>query len=249
MKHTWFDMVCKAAPEMGAVQAFEDFVEMAFHLILGDREKALAVRSLANGGEERQAKFAEALHALAEEMGQRRFSDVLGEVHQEIRGTRSQQATGSFYTPESLCDAMAQMTMDQEAIRAKVERHEIVRVQDPTIGAGRTLLSCAKIYRKYLPWFRFYGTDMELNACRMAFVNMALNGMAAEVTHGNELTQEVWARWRTPEWYAYEGMEHLETLQRVMRILEPLKQEEQKEEPPALATPEAGPQQLQFSFV
>lgn len=216
MRQAWFKAVQKAAPEMPAVQAFEDFVAMAFYLLLGDRDKALAVGTLANGGEERKDAFANALLMLGDAMEKYRFEDLLGEVHQEIRGTYSQQGTGSFYTPPSLCRVMAQMNADHEKIRDTIAAGGIIRVSDPSIGAGRTLLALAELYPDHLSSFRFFGTDIELNACRMAFLNMALNGMAAEVIHGNGITLETWQVWHTPEWKFYEGERILQRIGRIM---------------------------------
>lgn len=204
----WFTPLLKAVPELAPVQVFEDFVEAAFLCLLGQREDALAVRALAHNPE-RVEVFVTALQELGEVMEQHRFVDVLGHVHQGLRGLGSQQHTGSFYTPTCVCELMAQVTSAdmEEAHRLMHERAEagqVFRVSDPTVGAARTLLSFAKVHATELRYLRFYGTDIELNACRMAFLNCALNGMAAEITHGNELTREVWHVWRTPEWSVYE---------------------------------------------
>lgn len=201
----WVKVICAAAPEMDVVRVFEDFVEMMFHALQGRRDEAMRVSAL-NGDEARLTAFLQAAAMLGEEMEKRRFEDVLGEVHQEIRSMRSQQSTGSFYTPTGLCEAMAQLVVqpDHEEVRRHLEQGKVYRVADPAVGAGRTLLSFAKEHIEHLELMRFYGTDIELNACRMAYVNMALNGMAAEIRHGDGLKNRTFAVWRTPWWNVYE---------------------------------------------
>lgn len=204
----WARLIIKAAPEVNPVSAFEDFVHMMFLAIIGKPEDARKLPAI-NGSEERVSVFLKAAEMLGEEMARRPFEDLLGLVHQDIRGNHSQQGTGSFYTPTSLCKAMAELVdADLAAAHADAERHfaagELYRVLDPTIGAGRTLMSFAEVHREHIHLLRFFGTDIEANAVRMAFVNCTLCGMAAEIRHGNELTGEVWAVYRTPEWYYYE---------------------------------------------
>lgn len=233
----WFKPLIKAVPELTPVQVLEDFVELAFLCLLGRRQDALSVRCLA-GHAERVEAFVAALTALGDTMERYRFVDVLGHVHQELRGLHSQQHTGSFYTPTPICEVMAEMTNAaplQEAHAEAQERAacgEVYRVADPTVGAGRTLLSFAKVHCEKLPYFRFYGTDIEANACRMAFVNCALNGMVAQITHGNELTGEVWQVWRTPEWSVYE--EEVQTLtmwRRTFALVQTAKEHRPPKEP------------------
>lgn len=230
----WVKVLTAAAPERDEVRVFEDFVEMLFLCLLGKQEEAKLVASI-GGEEKRLTAFLQAAEMLSEEMEKRRFEDVLGEVHQEIRGLKSQQGTGSFYTPTSLCEAMAGMACmpDKEEVRQHVASGRVYRVLDPTVGAARTLMAFAKEHSRYLEHLRFYGTDIEANACRMAFVNMALNGMAAEVRHGNDLTGEVWAVWHTPEWAAYEAQrEAMKRWAAIFNRLDEMFQEQRRKSEP-----------------
>lgn len=244
----WVKLITAAAPDVLPVSAFEDFVSMLFLLSQGKPDEARALPSI-NGDEKRVDAFLQAAVLLGEEMAEHRFEDLLGAAHQEMRGLYSQQGTGSFYTPTCLCQVMAAMTDGgladaHAAAAARIAERGIFRVLDPAVGAGRTLLSFAEVHRDNLPFLRFYGTDIEINACRMSYVNMMLNGMAAEIRHGNDLTGEVWAVWRTPEWYTYEQMcaEMREAEERWRRVFAFF------DRPAELAAPAAAPVQMEFDF-
>lgn len=179
----------------------DEFIAFAFKMMLGKMEENKA--NPVFHSPERVREFWRAFRLLGEQMEVNRFSDLLGMVHQELRGARSSQGSGAFYTPENVCRMMAGV-LEGEALRAKLERGEVVRVCDPSVGAGRTLMAFAAKYRDYLDQIRFLGTDIELPACQMCFVNWTLNGMAGCVRHGNELSQEVWGEFVTMEWPLYE---------------------------------------------
>lgn len=44
----------------------------------------------------------------------------------------------------------------------------------------------------------FHGTDISSSAVHLAYVNLALRGLPAQIVHGNTLTLETFGTWETP---------------------------------------------------
>src|SRR5439155_11908640 len=89
-------------------------------------------------------------------------SDVLGDLFQ---GAITYGENGQFYTPEPVCDLMAQMVGHDEP--------DSKTVLDPCCGSGRMLLSAAKIN----PRRELVGQDIDLRCVRMTAINLALRGL------------------------------------------------------------------------
>jgi hypothetical protein len=43
-----------------------------------------------------------------------------------------------------------------------------------------------------------FATDIDVSCVYMTYLQLAVNGISAAVTHGNALTGEVWSAWYTP---------------------------------------------------
>ena len=140
----------------------------------------------------------QAMQELGDEMERRPFRDLLGPVHQDIAGRSSRQNLGSFYTPDEISDAMAAMTMSSSDLKEKVERGEVVSVSDPAVGSARTLLSMAKQMSDHLHLLRCHCVDIELIACKMAFINLSLWDIPAIVIHGDSMQLKTYNAWITP---------------------------------------------------
>ena len=204
LKMPWWKELSKLTGAYDSVSVLRSFIDAMFYTLNGEHDKVKETPCLQGDYEKRVRIMQRAMRLLGEAMEVERFVDFIGAADQTLRGKGSKDATGSFYTPTSLCEAMAGCAIDDN-ITAKLERGEIITVYDPTIGAGRTVMSFCKQHAKYLDQIRAHGTDIEINAVRMTFVNCALNGIAARVVHGNELSNNrEWAVYYTPEWHVYE---------------------------------------------
>lgn len=104
--------------------------------------------------------------------------DVLGEFYQQHI---SMGKLGQYFTPETITDFMASIT-GVEGLSGK-------SIQDPACGSGRMLLSAAKNIGRNNT---FYGADLDPVCCRMAAVNLCLNGLVGEIAWMNSLSQEHW---------------------------------------------------------
>jgi type I restriction-modification system DNA methylase subunit len=109
------------------------------------------------------------------------FSDVLGDLFMDLV---SHGRNGQFFTPQPVCDMMAQMNYSSEI-------KEGMTVCDPACGSGRTLLSMGKLNRN----LKFYGADNDITCCKMAVLNMMLNTMQGEIAWMNSLTMEHYKSW------------------------------------------------------
>lgn len=125
--------------------------------------------------------FPEAFGALVQAMEETR-QDILGDLFQ---GGITFGENGQFFTPESICQAMAKMNMT-EADTGK-------RILDPACGSGRTLLACADINRNN----EFIGQDVDLRCVRMTAINLALRNLYGHVIWGDSLKMEQRLIYRT----------------------------------------------------
>ena len=207
LKQLWWKELSKLTGAYGSLDVLHDFIDAMFYSLNNEHDKVKELPCLAGKDYDKRVRILQrAMRFLGEAMERERFVDLLGAADQELRGTKSQSSTGAFYTPDSLCNVMAELTGGKsDPVKAKLERGEIVTVYDPTVGAGRTLMAFCKQHADHLDQIRAFGTDIEINAVRMFFVNCALNGIAARCVHGNELSNErEWAVYYTPEWHVYE---------------------------------------------
>ena len=141
--------------------------------------------------------YAEALGSLTLAVA-RTGDDTLGRLHMEIAPNTN---LGQFYTPYSVAQLMAKMSMGslkEEQLEKLDNGSGYLDMSDPACGAGVMALATIDEFenqgvdpRKHL---RAYLTDVDERACDMAFLNMALRGIPAVITHGNTISGEVFGR-------------------------------------------------------
>ena len=86
-------------------------------------------------------------------------------------------------TPESVCELMARMTVEDAAESGANERRKVF---DSCCGSGRLLLAAAKIQ----PHWEYFGQDIDLRCVRMTAINLALRNLYGYVIWGNTLANE-----------------------------------------------------------
>lgn len=104
------------------------------------------------------------------------FYDVLGDLFMDCV---SHGRNGQFFTPQCICDMMAQMTYGQDLEEGKT-------VCDPACGSGRMLLAVGKMQRK----LKFYGADSDHTCAKMAALNLLVNSMPGEIAWMNSLSMD-----------------------------------------------------------
>ncbi len=109
------------------------------------------------------------------------YSDLLGPVYMEIRSNWGRNSLGQYFTPWTICRAMAQMSIhDDGDLRDKLERGERVTACDPAIGSGATMLAfrgavAEKYGRRAADRLVLYGQDIDMTCVRMAKIQIKLS--------------------------------------------------------------------------
>jgi type I restriction-modification system DNA methylase subunit len=153
--------------------------------------------------------FSECFGYLLMHAHQNHYKDPFGKFFED---NLSSSHTGQFFTPESVCEMMAQMTIPHGTSGK--------RILDPSVGSGRNLLAAAKIAPENL----FFGADIDLTCVHMTLLNMCIYKMSGEVAWMNSLTNVIWKVWRvnfpvgiepiTPEnSYFHQSISHADTKQ------------------------------------
>lgn len=184
-----FDSICGHGFHRRTV--FEDFLEMAVcALSLGQMEDRYleVAKKYCEGEPGRRAidRLAEVLVEVIDYMEEHE-KDVLGDLYMEMCANAR---AGQFFTPESLCQIMAQTTLGNEPKREFP--NERISISDPACGSGRCLLAAAKIQ----PHSMLFATDIDKSCVLMTCLNFALWGRKGYVTHGNTITLDVYAVYR-----------------------------------------------------
>ncbi len=135
------------------------------------------------------------LNVLQKMIDARGWYDAFGDFFMSNVGRTSQQYKGQFFTPHTICDFMARISLDDrdELTEARVTCNGFgkrVVVNDSACGSGRLLLAahatnCERGHRAYY----FIGEDIDRICCKMAAINMCAHGMFGEVVCHNTLTE------------------------------------------------------------
>ena len=174
--------ILKIAYKYGLNSVFDDFLEMTVcALSLGAKEDRY--HEIVRNYEKPDAYLmAEAFGALVMEMDNNGagLKDGFGDFYMEYI---SHGHNGQFFTPEPVCELMAQMTNPLGFGE---------RVADCCCGSGRMLLAAAKLKRDCL----FFGADIDRTCAMMSVINLCLNGLLGEVCWMNSLANRFYAGWR-----------------------------------------------------
>ena len=127
---------------------------------------------------------------VAEEMEKGNAFDLFGQLYEQMFLLKSKaSANGQFFTPDSLCRLMADIT--DADVEEKVSDRGLIRVNDPACGSARTLLAhfMAKTRKDHsLAGKYFYeAADIDLPTCKMAACNMMIHGMQGRVVCQDQL--------------------------------------------------------------
>lgn len=196
----------QAASSQGIWDVFRDFVEMSALAIANTVDLVQAAarekRYLQTVGRYDRAEadlFPLMLAELAEALEDPH--DALGAVFGDLE--LGDTARGQFFTPYSVCQLMARITVgDGAELRALVERNGYVTLSEPSVGAGAQVIAFAQAMREagLNPQQQLHVTaiDIDARAAHMAFVQFSLLGIPAQVEVGNALTLETRETFYTP---------------------------------------------------
>jgi hypothetical protein len=131
------------------------------------------------------AKMLGELVLVLEEGGPR---DVLGEMFQELE--LASKWSGQFFTPMSLAELMASMTLSDAGER--IEQRGFVTVSDPAVGAGALCLGVlvALLRMGYGPRnMVVFAQDVDLKAIYMAYLQLGLLGVPTVLFCANTISR------------------------------------------------------------
>lgn len=108
---------------------------------------------------------------------------------------------GQFFTPYEVSSLMARVLLTDAP--EMVERNGFITFNEPAVGAGGMVIAAADALLaagiNYQQAMHVVAVDIDLTACHMTFIQMALLHIPGVVVHGNALHPEVtWDEWITP---------------------------------------------------
>ena len=175
---------------------FNDFLDMCIYAFSRGKYEAEYLEIVKRYPKEKVNQLAELLSLLvlsmtgeinSTETSENKYSagaqDILGELYEQ---RFSSSKSGQFFTPQPIADFMA------IAICGDSKEFEHKTVCDPACGSGRMLLAAKKIN----PYNRFYGADLDETCCKMAAINLFLNGVKGEIAHMNSITMEFYKSYK-----------------------------------------------------
>jgi type I restriction-modification system DNA methylase subunit len=162
-----------------------------------------------------------------------REQDFLGEVF--TFGEFTNNRNGQFFTPYNISRMMADVIIGEN----EIPTNRVLRINDPTCGAGGMLIAGAMVLKErgfdYQHNALFIGQDIDARCARMAFIQCSLLGIPAVIYCMNTLSMQMFWH-RETIGYHIAGMESrlsAEALLEKIRDMEttaPVQDEETQEE-------------------
>lgn len=127
---------------------------------------------------------------VADEMDKGRFFDLFGHLYEQMFLLKSKASNnGQFFTPDSICRLMSDITDSGNEEAEK--KSGTIRVNDPACGSARTLLAhfMRKTHDNHALAGHYYyeAADIDLPTCKMAACNMMIHGMQGKVVCQDQL--------------------------------------------------------------
>lgn len=151
-----------------------------------------------------------------------KFHDFLGAIFMELE--LGSDSMGQYFTPYSVQSLMARMVMP--GIKETIRREGFVTVSDPASGSAGMIIAYAECLLEagYNPSAQMFGSCIDISpvAADMAFLQLSLLGIPAEVVTGNTLTMQLSRVRYTPVFYINNFEEKLDFQRRahaMMKIL------------------------------
>lgn len=133
--------------------------------------------------------FAEWVRIMEKVLRHRDWYDAFGDIYMELISSKMrQQGNGQFFTPHTICDFMAKVTIN--------EGEHTGNISDCACGSGRCLLAANAIS----PGNYYVGQDIDRTCCLMTVCNFIIHGMVGEVIWGDALNPANFhGAWKTNE--------------------------------------------------
>lgn len=150
---------------------------------------------------EEAQQLAHAVGAMWLGMQQGEIGDFLGQTYMSL--DLGSSARGQYFTPYSLCQAIAAMTL-QDASKI-IEAEGFITIGEPAAGSGAMVLAAADHLEKcghdVTQCLYVSATDVDLQAVQMCYLQLSIHGIPAQVICANSLSSEKIKQeqvWTTP---------------------------------------------------
>lgn len=144
-----------------------------------------------------------------------KFHDFLGAIFMELE--LGDDRNGQYFTPYNVQSLMAKMLMPD--VEQTIRREGFVTVSDPASGAGGMIVAYAEFLLEagYNPSEQMFGSCIDIDpiAADMAFIQLSLLGIPAEVVTGNTLTMQLNRVRYSPVYYINNFEKRLEDQRRI----------------------------------
>lgn len=200
-------------------EVFSDFISLA-----ASELDMARIRTPENIERSREicAKYSESdirnLHALFGLMVcalEAKFHDFLGAIFMELE--LGDDRNGQYFTPYNVQSLMAKLLMPD--IDETIRREGFVTVSDPASGAAGMIVAYAEYLLEagYNPSEQMFGSCIDIDpiAADMAFIQLSLLGIPAEVVTGNTLTMQLHRVRYTPVYYINNFEKRLDDQRRI----------------------------------
>ncbi|HID3974801.1 TPA: N-6 DNA methylase [Enterobacter cloacae] len=147
-----------------------------------------------------------------------KFHDFLGAIFMELE--LGDDRNGQYFTPYNVQSLMAKLLMPD--IDETIRREGFVTVSDPASGAAGMIVAYAEILLEagYNPSEQMFGSCIDIDpiAADMAFIQLSLLGIPAEVVTGNTLTMQLHRVRYTPVYYMNNFEKRLDDQRRIIAM-------------------------------
>lgn len=144
-----------------------------------------------------------------------KFHDFLGAIFMELE--LGDDRNGQYFTPYNVQSLMAKLLMPD--IDETIRREGFVTVSDPASGAAGMIVAYAEYLLEagYNPSEQMFGCCIDIDpiAADMAFIQLSLLGIPAEVVTGNTLTMQLHRVRYTPVYYINNFEKRLDDQRRI----------------------------------
>ena len=129
------------------------------------------------------------------------FDDYLGKLYM-MSGT-SNDKTGQFFTPFSVSQLCANLSLSKEKVEEHIENGEIITINEPSCGSGGLLIAALDVFLHKYDFNCATNVlidcgDLDKRCVHMCYLQLSLAGVPAVVRHMNTLTLEQFDEWHTP---------------------------------------------------
>ena len=152
-----------------------------------------------------------------------KFHDFLGAIFMELE--LGDDRNGQYFTPYHVQSLLARLLMPD--VDETIRREGFVTVSDPASGAAGMIVAYAEYLLEagYNPSEHLFGSCIDIDpiAADMAFIQLSLLGIPAEVVTGNTLTMQINRVRFTPVYYINNFEKRLEDQRRISAMREILR--------------------------